>query len=104
MAKRINPNFAVQVLGAALRLVGIVFTHHLQAVPVEQGGLWLAVVRVEGFPGTASQRVVTVFGTLVAAVVVEGDGDQALLGVVFFKYLLLLLLFDLIGILHNYQQ
>ena len=102
--QRLVAVFLVQILGAALRLVGTVLADHLQAVPVEQGGLRLAVVRVEGFPGTAPQCVVTVFGTLVAAVAVEGDGGQALLGVVYFKYLLLLLLFDLIGTLHNYQQ
>ncbi|MCR1000759.1 hypothetical protein [Serratia rubidaea] len=77
--QRLVAVFPVQILGAALRLVGIVFTHHLQAVPVEQGGLRLAVVRVKDFPGAASQRVVTVFGTLVAAVAVEGDGGQVVI-------------------------
>ncbi|AML57956.1 hypothetical protein AXX16_2255 [Serratia rubidaea] len=48
--------------------------------------------------------MVTVFGALMAAVAVEGDGGQAVFGVVFFKCLLLLPLFDLIGIRHNYQQ
>ena len=80
--QRLVAVFPVEILGAALRLVGIVFTHHLQAVPVEQGGLRLAVVRVEGFPGAASQRIVTVFGALMAAVAVEGDGGQAVFGVV----------------------
>ena len=80
--QRLVAVFLVQILGAALRLVGTVLADHLQAVPVEQGGLRLAVVRVEGFPGTAPERVVTVFGALMAAVAVEGDGGQAVLGVI----------------------